>query len=124
MLKSISAAPGEFRGYGSDLQSPLIPYPRVTSIIRSLISPSFRNLVWILVVSIFCSLGFGATSKRTKRKLRRVSYTRTSVARPASPALGVVAGGPWTQPTFADSTDGDNIDGEDLDIRRSAVEAL
>ena len=89
---------------------------------RSPISPFLRNLVWILVVSMFCSLGYGATSKRTKRKVRRVSYTRTSVARP--PALGIVAGGPWTQPTFADSTDGDNIDGEDLDIRRSAVEAL
>ncbi|MBV9504145.1 MAG: penicillin-binding protein [Acidobacteriia bacterium] len=37
---------------------------------------------------------------------------------------GVVRGGPWTEPTFADSTDGDNIDGEDLEIRRAAVEAL
>jgi len=36
----------------------------------------------------------------------------------------VIAGGPWTSPTFADSTDGDNIDGEDLEIRRAAVEAL
>jgi cell division protein FtsI/penicillin-binding protein 2 len=35
-----------------------------------------------------------------------------------------VAGGPWTSPTFADSTNGDNIDGEDLAIRRAAVEAL
>jgi beta-lactamase class D len=36
----------------------------------------------------------------------------------------VVSGGPWTEPTFADSTDGDNVDGEDLNIRRAAVEAL
>jgi penicillin-binding protein 2 len=38
--------------------------------------------------------------------------------------MGVVRGGPWTEPTYADSTDGDNVDGEDLEIRRAAVEAL
>jgi cell division protein FtsI/penicillin-binding protein 2 len=36
----------------------------------------------------------------------------------------VIAGGPWTEPTYADSTAGDNVDGEDLTIRRAAVEAL
>jgi cell division protein FtsI/penicillin-binding protein 2 len=36
----------------------------------------------------------------------------------------IVRGGPWTEPTFADSAAGDNADGEDLEIRRSAVEAL
>jgi penicillin-binding protein 2 len=36
----------------------------------------------------------------------------------------VIANGPWTEPTFADSTEGDNVDGEDLAIRRAAVEAL
>ena len=35
-----------------------------------------------------------------------------------------IAGGPWTEPTYADSTAGDNIDGEDIEIRRAAVEAL
>ena len=38
--------------------------------------------------------------------------------------LGLVRGGPWTEPTYADSTYGDNIDGEDLDVRRAAVAAL
>jgi cell division protein FtsI/penicillin-binding protein 2 len=36
----------------------------------------------------------------------------------------VIAGGPWTEPTYADSTAGDRVDGEDLAIRRAAVEAL
>jgi cell division protein FtsI/penicillin-binding protein 2 len=36
----------------------------------------------------------------------------------------VIRGGPWTEPTFADSTVGDNVDGEDLGIRRAAVQAL
>ena len=39
-------------------------------------------------------------------------------------ARAVVAGGPWTEPTFADSTQGDRVDGEDLTVRRAAVEAL
>jgi cell division protein FtsI/penicillin-binding protein 2 len=31
---------------------------------------------------------------------------------------------PWTSPTFADSTQGDSVDGEDLVVRRAAVAAL
>jgi cell division protein FtsI/penicillin-binding protein 2 len=44
--------------------------------------------------------------------------------REGTPTAPVVRGGPWTEPTYADSTLGDNVDGEDLDIRRIAVEAL
>jgi penicillin-binding protein 2 len=36
----------------------------------------------------------------------------------------IIAGGPWTEPTYADSTVGDNVDGDDLVVRRAAVEAL
>ncbi len=31
---------------------------------------------------------------------------------------------PWTEPTFADSTSADSVDGEDLTVRRAAVQAL
>ncbi|MBV8810712.1 MAG: penicillin-binding protein [Acidobacteriaceae bacterium] len=31
---------------------------------------------------------------------------------------------PWTEPTYADSTVGDSVDGEDLVVRRAAVDAL
>jgi cell division protein FtsI/penicillin-binding protein 2 len=58
-----------------------------------------------------------APAKAPAKKSTAVSYATTS-------PLGVVAGGPWTEPTYADSTNGDNVDGEDLDIRRAAVEAL
>ena len=44
--------------------------------------------------------------------------------RPLASRRPIIAGGPWTSPTYADSTDGDNVDGEDLDIRRAAVDAL
>ncbi|HXA51795.1 MAG TPA: penicillin-binding transpeptidase domain-containing protein [Candidatus Acidoferrum sp.] len=36
----------------------------------------------------------------------------------------VIAGGPWTSPTYADSTEGDLLEGEDVEVRRAAVEAL
>ena len=54
--------------------------------------------------------------------------------RPANSTMGpkpipaaappIIRGGPWTEPTYADSTEGDNVDGEDLDVRRAAVAAL
>jgi cell division protein FtsI/penicillin-binding protein 2 len=47
-----------------------------------------------------------------------VQSVRTVAAGP------IIAGGPWTEPTYADSTLGDNVDGEDLAVRRAAVEAL
>ncbi|HUI78648.1 MAG TPA: penicillin-binding transpeptidase domain-containing protein [Bryobacteraceae bacterium] len=62
------------------------------------------------------------------KKHRHPAYTPKATVRtisyPAAPLTGVVRGGPWTEPTFADSTQGDNVDGEDLEIRRAAVEAL
>jgi penicillin-binding protein 2 len=36
----------------------------------------------------------------------------------------VIAGGPWTAPSYADPTEGDQIDGEDLEVREAAAAAL
>jgi penicillin-binding protein 2 len=47
----------------------------------------------------------------------------TPLLAPKAPA-SFVRGGPWTEPTYADSTQGDNVDGEDLEVRKAAVEAL
>jgi len=57
------------------------------------------------------------------------AVVRTSLSTsPRSPVMRrrrvVVSGGPWRSPTYADSTLNDNVDGEDLEIRRAAVEAL
>ena len=59
-------------------------------------------------------------------------YTRTSV--PSSNAGASITRrhlhgrriffNPWTEPTYADSTVGDNIDGEDLVVRKAAVDAI
>jgi beta-lactamase class D len=46
------------------------------------------------------------------------------LAAPVAPLAPVIRGGPWTEPTYADSTEGDNVDAEDLDVRRAAVLAL
>ena len=57
-------------------------------------------------------------SSKTKKVARGKSRKRSRVA------SRYVSGGPWLEPTFADSTIGDNIDGEDLIVRRAAVDAL
>jgi penicillin-binding protein 2 len=49
--------------------------------------------------------------------MRRVSRTRRH-------SRHRVFYNPWTEPTYADSTVGDNIDGEDLVVRKAAVDAL
>jgi cell division protein FtsI/penicillin-binding protein 2 len=92
---------------------------------------------FLFLVSGLC---FGVTTPRkTVHRRRAVTHPAAvlnTVAKPAAAvkrALAVVrtglaqasvAGGPWTKPTFADSTEGDNVDGEDLVVRRAAVEAL
>jgi len=83
------------------------------------------------VLSLCIGSGFARTTKRRHRLVRTVAVTSrvpvTTVASHSfapSPLTGVVRGGPWTEPTFADSTEGDNVDGEDLEIRRAAVDAL
>ena len=65
------------------------------------------------------------TSTRRHARTRRTSRSKVKRGRVVSAkATGFVAGGPWLEPTFADSTSGDNIEGEDLTVRRAAVEAL
>jgi cell division protein FtsI/penicillin-binding protein 2 len=91
-----------------------------------------------LVAFVFCLLGSTGVSATVQhpRKRRHTAAAAslraapmvgvaTQSLRPAAvPASVVIQGGPWTEPTFADSTVGDMVDGEDLVIRRAAVEAL
>lgn len=58
------------------------------------------------------------TSSRYRSSLvQSAVYTRTR-------STGLIKGGPWLEPTFADSTFGDAVDGEDPQVRKAAVEAL
>ena len=83
-------------------------------------SPLFRKLAWILLVSLATVSVLSAATRRHRHRV----VTRKVVARYTVPPLGIIRGGPWTEPTFADSTNGDFIDGEDLAVRRAAVAAL
>ena len=64
-----------------------------------------------------------ATS-RTSRSRASKSRTRTARRSYRPGNTRYVAGGPWLEPTYADSTIGDVVDGEDLTVRRAAVDAL
>ena len=68
-----------------------------------------------------------ATQEATVIPLAKTVPTPRTVIGPKPlppPPPPIIRGGPWKEPTYADSTDGDNVDGEDLDVRRAAVAAL
>jgi len=69
-------------------------------------------------------------STAKKRKRAGSSHSRRLLAVAHSPRSHATARArrslwsPWKEPTFADSTDGDFIDGEDITVRKAAVDAL
>jgi penicillin-binding protein 2 len=89
----------------------------------------------LILLSLFVALAAAVPS--TKGKTKTTVKTKPSV--PATAAKKTVATAskkaapkkrprrvysPWSEPTFADSTAGDEIGGEDLTVRRAAVLAL
>lgn len=52
------------------------------------------------------------------------SATKTSINKRVRRGRAAARHSPWAAPTYADSTAGDRVDGEDLAVRRAAVEAL
>ena len=91
---------------------------------------NFKSIILILTTFVFLSnSAFAATHKRHHR--RHVRTARVSYVEPHSPYRHAsvlrrhrIFQETWTSPTFADSTAGDLIDGEDLNVRRAAVQAL
>ncbi|MGD1093708.1 MAG: penicillin-binding transpeptidase domain-containing protein [Bryobacteraceae bacterium] len=67
-----------------------------------------------------------AAAKALPVKKVALNLTTPRIASSARPgtAKKAVLTGPWRVPNFADSTEGDKIDGEDLAVRRAAVDAL
>jgi len=63
-------------------------------------------------------------SSVTAKRAATAAAKRRALSRTRTGRNGFVSGGPWKEPTFADSTLGDAIDGEDLTIRQAAVNAL
>jgi penicillin-binding protein 2 len=96
-----------------------------------------RNLILLLALS-FIALAVPANPPSKKKAPVRKStaaVARKPAARAPTTAKGKAATtkrgasrasrfSPWKEPTFADSTIGDIVDGEDLVVRRAAVDAL
>ncbi len=90
-----------------------------------------RLLVVFVRFCLLASSAFGITTTHKKRRriVRATTAVAKAVAYPARPITGAIArkrkaNSPWATPTFADSTQGDSVDGEDLMVRRAAVAAL
>lgn len=105
-----------------------------------------RVLALLLAFGLGAAPMFGATASSKRRSARRLSRTKKRVPRSrrtvAVKPVSFVAPvhrpashlsrlskhryiySPWTEPTFSDSTAGDLVDGEDLIVRRAAVQAL
>ena len=74
------------------------------------------------------------TSRKTGRSVARTTTQAGVIHSNSDIALRVAVArrrrrhrvfvNPWTTPTYADSAVGDNIDGEDLVVRKAAVDAL
>jgi penicillin-binding protein 2 len=99
-----------------------------------------RLLIAFLSVALLTGSAFGTTTRKKRRrvvrntevtaKVHRVSYTPAISSPPRlltnrrAVSRKHIAATPWTSPTFAESTQGDSVDGEDLMVRRAAVQAL
>ncbi len=100
----------------------------------------FRFLGLCLVTILLAGDASAATRGKRRRPVRKSATRLKARVTPAvltkdtgavvqhtaygSAKEPVIRGGPWLVPTRADSTRGDTVDGEDLVVRRAAVEAL
>ena len=90
------------------------------------------SAVTFLAASAIAQQTTATPAKKTKRRHHAATADRTKVGvaahRPVSHLSRLpkkrYINSPWTSPTFADSTVGDSVDGEDLIVRRAAVQAL
>jgi penicillin-binding protein 2 len=89
----------------------------------------------VVLLTLACSSSLLQAITPVKKK--RISHPKSAVTKTVAMSLTTthtstvartrpkkILGGPWRVPNYADSTDGDFIDGEDLVVRRAAVDAL
>jgi penicillin-binding protein 2 len=97
-------------------------------------SQSFRALVLVLGVSLATGTSFAITKQPVSRRSKKKAAVRVAVTAKPLVATAVkpnvlktkrkVWVQTWDEPTYKDSTAGDKIDGEDLIVRKAAVDAL
>ena len=82
-------------------------------------------------ICILLLLGTAAPAATTKKPAKRGAKVVRKLAAPIAPVITVAKKttartlrGPWRVPTYADSTEGDRIEGEDPTVRRAALDAL
>jgi len=87
---------------------------------------SNRFISVFILLALISGSSFGATHRKIKRRKSpaAVSSAQLRVVPVAHAGSLNIPGGPWKTPTFADSTEGDSVDGEELVVRRAAVQAL
>ncbi len=104
-------------------------------------TPAIRALYLVIALVVAAGLSNAAATSRKSSHKKSTKKTvvarqrKSSVSKKTTPAaltarvsrsrrLRRVRYNPWTVPTYADSTAGDRVDGEDLTVRRAAVDAL
>ena len=87
-----------------------------------------NSLFYVLIGALAsASQALAITPAKTKHKTTRPSSAAVRARHRSRLALlpkKRYVYSPWNVPTFANSTDGDSVDGEDLVVRRAAVQAL
>jgi penicillin-binding protein 2 len=95
----------------------------------------------ILLLAVIAGTSYATPSQRRHHKRRHPQttavkshkvtaskdptlVTKASITRRVRRGRKMSLWSPWTSPTYAESTVGDRVDGEDLVVRRAAVEAL
>jgi len=80
---------------------------------------------WLILAALWCACWPGPSAAAASKPVKQQKKKKTTRAakKKAVPAA-VSPKSPWKTPDFADPTAGDVIDGEDLLIRRAAVDAL
>jgi len=86
------------------------------------------RLVFCLLFVLLAGSASGTTHRKTRRKVvppaRSAQLRVGPVTHRVRSTKHHILGGSWKTPTFADSTEGDSVDGDDLTVRRAAVQAL
>jgi len=78
----------------------------------------------VLLALLLGAASLFALSPQKKKRKPVLKGIALSIPRSATAKRKPILRGPWRVPTYADSTEGDRIDGEDLTVRRAAVSAL
>jgi penicillin-binding protein 2 len=78
----------------------------------------------MLLAVLLGAASLSALSPQKKKRKPVVKGIALSIPRSAAAKRKPILRGPWRVPTYADSTEGDRIDGDDLTVRRAAVAAL